>query len=361
LKGAGAVVLTLALGLAHSGAAASTGPHPVTGRGDTGAVASAHDCVPRSAAERGDARVAWKQLENPVFALDHMTKDQTIRLVDGAWHLFFSENLGAAPESTRTGHWVGTDLDEWSAAPPAGQWDSPDLTRATDGSYVLAHQLPDPANAELRKIFASTATDLAGPWSEPARLVPGLFEGERIIDAALAHTSRGLFLIFKRGLHQSTEQHDELAWSPSGSLDGPWEYLGEPDLPWSENFQFLPIDGKWHVLVTTIPVHRPALYRLVGDPSDPQAWLRWKRVRVFDVPEEAWNRGRTPGITHETANSAYLCDARRLDGYWYLFYAGSTELQTFDGRGHAKIGVARSKDLERWKVPPKPKQPLGTG
>jgi hypothetical protein len=48
--------------------------------------------------------VAWRRLENPVFALDHLTKDLTIRLVDGKGHLFFSENLGTAPESTRTGH-----------------------------------------------------------------------------------------------------------------------------------------------------------------------------------------------------------------------------------------------------------------
>jgi len=76
------------------------------------------------------------------------------------------------------------------------------------------------------------------------------------------------------------------------------------------------------------------------------------KVRAFDVPQDAWNRGHTPGITHETANSGYLCDARKLDGYWYLFYAGSTELTEFDGRGHAKIGVVRSKDLQHWQVPP---------
>jgi hypothetical protein len=106
------------------------------------------------------------------------------------------------------------------------------------------------------------------------------------------------------------------------------------------------------VLVTEIPIHRPKLYRLAGDPNDPESWRHWTLVRQLDVPAEAWNGGETPGITHETANAAYLCDARRLDGYWYLLYAGSTELATFEGRGHAKIGVARSKDLERWEVPP---------
>jgi len=316
------------------------------------AVPDAHDCVPRKAADRGDAHVAWKQLRNPIFAIDHMTKDETIRLIDGTWHLFFSERLGGDAESTRTGHWVTTDLASWRPAPPAQLWGSPDITRAADGAYVLTYQLPDAANPGTDKIYASTASDPDGPWSDPIRLVPGLFQSERLIDAALAHTAHGLFVMFKRGLHDSSDQHIGVAWSPSGSLDGPWTYLGEPDLPWSENFEFVPINGTWNIVLTTIPIHRPALYRLAGDPSREKAWLRWKKVRAFDVPQEAWNRGHTPGITHETANSGYLCDARKLDGHWYVFYAGSTELTEFDGRGHAKIGIARSKDLQHWQVPP---------
>ena len=55
--------------------------------------------------------------------------------------------------------------------------------------------------------------------------------------------------------------------------------------------------------------------------------------------------------TGEIANAAYLCDARPLDGHWYLFYAGSTELDRFGGRGYAKVGIARSTDLVRWEVP----------
>lgn len=320
-------------------------PKPIALRG-------AHDCVPRRQAERGDARATWKKLKNPIFETDHMTKDEAIRLVDGRWELFFSERLGTDPESTRTGHWASTDLHDWSPRPPNQSWGSPDITSLVDGTLVITHQIQDPANPDISRIHATTARDPDGPWSTPVPLVPDAFPDERVIDAGLAYTRDGLFLMFKRGLHTATVQHVGVARSPSGSLAGPWEIVGEPDLPWSENFEFLPIDGTWHALVTTIPIHEPALYRLVGDPSDPQSWLHWKKVRTLEVPQESWNRGRTPGITHETANSAYLCDARRLDGYWYLFYAGSTELTQFEGRGHAKIGVARSKDLKHWKVPP---------
>jgi hypothetical protein len=319
--------------------------------GSTGAVPGAHDCVPRKAVERGDARVAWKRLRNPILATDHMTKDQTIRLVDGQWHLFASERF-EAPDPQLAGHWVSDDLTGWSPAPPAQRWGSPDITRDRDGRYLVTHQVDDPVEPDVNQLFATAFDDELGATTASTQLVPGLFPDERLIDAALAHTEHGLFLFFKRGFHNSSVQHDELAWSPSGSIDGPWQHLGEPDLPWSENFELLPIDGRWHVVLTTIPVHHPALYRLDGDPSDERSWLRWKKVRIFDVPEESWNRGRTPGITHETANSAYLCDARRLDGHWYLFYAGSTELTTFEGRGHAQIGVARSDDLVHWRVPP---------
>jgi hypothetical protein len=331
--------------------AAPTAAVPQGDPEEAGTVPGAHECVPGTKRGRGDAKVAWKQLENPVFALDHMTKDQSLRLVDGQWHLFFSERLLNDDESTRTGHWVSTDFKEWSPAEPRRLWGSPDITRAADGNYVLSHQLPHPTIPDVSRISYATAPDPSGPWSESVEFVPELFPGERIIDAAVAHTGDGLYLMFKRGLHESIEQDMHVIRSAGGSLAGPWEYLGMPDLPLSENFQFLVVDGKWHLLATRIPQHQPLLFRLKGDPTEPESWLRWKQVREFKIPDEDWNTGRNPGFDHEVANSSYLCDARELDGYWYLVYAGSTELETFDGRGHAKLGVARSKDLRKWEVP----------
>jgi hypothetical protein len=319
---------------------------------DAGALAGAHDCI---VGDPASVRVAWSELGNPVYATDHMTKDQTVRVVDGRWYLLSSERWEAGqPEGQRVSAVSSDDLRSWDVAgdAPEDWWGSPDITRDEAGRYVLTHQLRDPNNADISRIVYRTAPDPAGPWDEPRRLVPGLFEDQRTIDAALARTQWGTFVMFKRGLHDAIEQHTEVAWSPSGSLDGPWQHLGEPDVGWTENFQFLVIDGTWHVLLTTIPIHVPTLFRLTGDPSDPASWLHWEKVASFEIPQEDWNRGEVAGITHETANSAYLCDARAADGYWYLFYAGSTELTTFEGRGHAKIGIARSRDLQSWEVPP---------
>jgi hypothetical protein len=318
-----------------------------------GAIPQAHECVPKTRADRGDARIPWKQLRNPILEFDdHMIKDQTLRLIDGEWHLFYSERF-EVPAPGGTGHAVSADLTGWETIerqfPEQG---SPDITRAEDGRYLITSQRNDPSGSEVNQLVYQSATDPNAEWSPPGQLVAGEFTGERIIDAGLAHTKRGLFLLFKRGLHDDIIQPIALAHSPSGSPDGPWEILGEPSLTFAENFQFLVIGGTWHVLTTKIPVHVPTLYRLVGDPSKPESWLKWKEVAKFEIPQAAWNEGRTPGITHETANSAHLCDARKLDGYWYLTFAGSTELETFEGRGHAKIGIARSRDLKKWEVPP---------
>ena len=319
----------------------------------TGAIPRAHECVPKQRAERGSATIPWKRLRNPILEFDdHMVKDQSLRMINGEWHLFYSERF-EMPEPGGIGHAVSTDLTDWTTVerqfPEQG---SPDITRSGNRNYLITSQRNDPSGGELNQLVYQAAADPNDQWSAPAQLVQRAFADERIIDAALAHTKYGLFLLFKRGFHEEIIQPIALAHSPSGSPDGPWEILSEPSLTFAENFQFLVIKGTWHVLTTKIPVHVPTLYRLVGDPSDPQSWSNWKDVDTFEIPEEAWNKGLTPGITHETANSAHLCDARALDGYWYLTYAGSTELETFEGRGHAMIGIARSRNLKKWEVPP---------
>ncbi|MGH9026480.1 MAG: hypothetical protein ACRDWD_10270 [Acidimicrobiia bacterium] len=302
------------------------------------------DCV-----SDDQAPVSWDQARNPVISLpDQALKNETVTVIDGRWYLITSYRF----EDERVGSvlFESDGLATWTQREARLPDDnSPNLTREGGGNYVLTFQSVDTGGAT--RLYYRTSPDLV-TWSDRRPLFPDAFPGQRLIDPGLAHTANGLFLMFKRG-ERDGPQFSEVAWSESGDLDGPWELLGEPDTKPLEDFQFLVIDGAWHVLGTEIPiVHVPVLYRLVGDPADPESWLHWEEVGRFEIPEESWNEGATPGITHETANASFLCDARAADGYFYLFYGGSTELDTFAGRGHAKIGVARSRDLQTWEVPP---------
>jgi hypothetical protein len=107
-------------------------------------------------------------------------------------------------------------------------------------------------------------------------------------------------------------------------------------------------------MATSDNLDQPWLFTLSGDPDRPEGWLHWTDAYPLDVPGQAFDSG--PGISslgYEHANSAYLCATGPGPGAEvYLFYAGSSELTQFDGWGHAAIGVARSRDLVHWQVPP---------
>jgi hypothetical protein len=279
----------------------------------------------------GAASIPWDRLRNPVFSLpDAAVKDVAVRLVDGRWRLLFS-HVREDPFRFRIGLTSSEDLLQWS---PVELWDqpevggvaSPDVTRDRNGTYIVTYNSHTRDVTGETKLYARTSANFQS-WSAPQRLALEVRPrpDDRLIDAAVAHARTGLVLGYN---YQS--DHFEVAWSPSGSIEGPWRRVGVADTGPFENYQFLVIDGAWHMLGTTIPIHHELLYRLDGSPDRQSSWLRWTLVREFDVPSEAWNR--PPG---EVANAAFLCDARPLDGHWYLFYAGSTELDRFGGRGHA--------------------------
>lgn len=313
--------------------------------------------------------IAWSRLRNPILSYDNSgVRDIAIRWRNGAWHLFFTSVVGNGPD-WRVASANATDLSSWTdplvwpAQPGTQGLASPDVTRRPDGTYVVTYQ-SDPGEASppgQDKLYYRTSTDLSS-WSPPRRLMPSIHPApsDRLIDAALAWTAHGLFLGYKYGTPDG-HQHFEMAWSPSSSLAGPWRYLGRPNITvygdTIENYQFLSIDGVWNLLATSNMFDRPWLFSLTGDPSDPQAWLQWSPGRELEVPAESWNRAPgVPGVNFELANSAYLCDARRVDGHFYLLYVGANELQSYGGWGHTRLGIARSTDLTRWEVPCPPGQ-----
>ena len=352
---------------ACSGSAAtpSAVPHGPPGYSAAEAAGGAsHDCiVPGS----GSPRLTWSNLRNPVLSSSTAgVKDQALIWWDGSWHMLFSYVTGehASPGQE---HWdiataTSRDLVHWSA-PSAwpdqpGGIASPDIVRSPDGRFVATYDgPPDEGQANQAKLYYRTSTDLIH-WSPPVPLAPTLHPQAdvRMIDAALAWTGNGLILGYKVGT-TSQRQAFEIAWSPSGALDGPWQIVGQPSVSvygdTFENYEFVVIDGRWRLVATSNVGDQPWMYTLGGPPSRPSSWLRWTGGNQLLIPSAAWDSG--PGassVGFEQANSVFLCAINPRGGVVYATYAGSTELTEFGGWGHAAVGIARSTDLVHWQVPP---------
>jgi hypothetical protein len=223
------------------------------------------------------------------------------------------------------------------------------------------YQAPTGRAEDARTLLHSTSRDLVD-WSAPVDFAASVLDPAlRNIDGALAHHGGRFFLGWK------SVQSFLVTRSAGPELDGRWlEPLpvdarlrfGPSSMShaWAENFQFLQLDGAWHMVATArapgLPLsrhvytgsHEPHLYLMDGSGEELADWTRWICKRRLEIPQEDWNRGMH-------ANSAFLADWREHDGHFYLFYAGSQDHERFGGRGHAKLGVARSRDLVRWEVP----------
>ena len=99
----------------------------------------------------------------------------------------------------------------------------------------------------------------------------------------------------------------------------------------------------------------------------PSSWLHWTRAEDARHPRTVLgHRARrlvasgsstptrsssaTPAPAPPTAAPTPAATTP-APGYYYVTYAGSSELTRFGGWGHAEIGIARSTDLVHWQVP----------
>ncbi|MHB8219973.1 MAG: glycoside hydrolase family protein [Acidimicrobiales bacterium] len=351
---------------ASGGASTSTSRSPALTAAQIEAGAG-HACVVGGS---GTPHVTWPQVANPIISYSNAgAKDEAVIWAGGRWHMLFSYMTHSASDPGGV-RWniataTSTDMVHWSAPDP---WPaqigvvgvaSPDIVREPSGEYVVTYQSnAGPTTSTQDKLFYRTSSDLVH-WSTPKTLARNLAPGpaDRQIDPALAFTGHGLILGFKASVGSSTAQEFEIAASYSGSLTGPWVLLGQPNVSvyqnTVENYEFVHAAGHWQLIATTNLLDQPWIFQLTGNPTTPTAWLKWGRGRQLIVPSQAWNSG--PGISSvgfEHANSAFLCNARATDGYYYLLYAGSTELTQFGGWGHARIGIARSRDLVHWEAAP---------
>ena len=303
-----------------------------------------HDCIvgtpPRS--------VDWSALRNPILSLrDIGVKDQALQWSGGEWHMLFSdmtETASAPFVRFSVAISSSSDLMRWTSPRIiASNAASPDIVRDPSGRFVVTYQTP--SGLEYR----TTSDASLRSWSAAHSLGRGL--ASRMIDGALAFTGGGVILGFKAG---TATQHFEIAFAPS--LNGTFHLVGRPDIEiysdTVENYEFLTIHGRWHLVATSNTLDQPFLFSLgPGDPSLPSTWLHWVGGRQLAIPSQSFNTSSgISSVTFEHANSAFLCVGPQ--GENYLTYAGSTELTVFGGWGHARIGIVRSKDLVNWQAPP---------
>ena len=187
---------------------------------------------------------------------------------------------GRAARALQRGGVVEPDLRHWTAPRViADNAASPDIVRSPSGTFIVTYQTPQglayrtSSNASLRS------------WSAPHPLGRGL--AHRMIDAALAFTGHGVILGFKAG---TTTQHFEIAWAPT--LSGTFRLVGQPDIvvydDTVENYEFVTVDGAWHLVATSNTLDQPFLFTLgPGDPATPSTWLHWSAGQSLTVPSAA--------------------------------------------------------------------------
>jgi hypothetical protein len=325
---------------------AATGGYAATtvGAATTVAPGQDHACI----VGRPPPSVDWSALRNPILSFPAVgVKDQALQWSGGAWHMLysamtarraaphvhFSVSISSSPNLLR---WTQPRVIAENAA-------SPDIVRAPSGTFVVTYQTPEGL------AYRTAASATLQSWSVAHPLGRGL--ARRMIDAALAFTGHGVILGFKAG---TTTQHFEIAWAPT--LSGTFRLVGRPDIvvygDTVENYEFLTVDGGWHLVATSNTLDQPFIFALgPGDPATPSTWLHWTGGRELSVPAQPFDSGSgISSVNYEHANSAFLCVGPL--GEDYLTYAGSTELSQFGGWGHARIGLARSTDLVQWQVPP---------
>lgn len=306
--------------------------------------------------------IDWGTLRNPVVAWDdRRIKDQVMAFHDGHFWVIGSIAFedGERREATVPTYVRSEDWQSWEEIPvPEGGFGSPDLTLHDDVWHVV-FQHPDPLVPENRRLFWTTTPDLL-TWTPRVEIASNVLEERSIIDGALARKNGRTHLLLK----WRTEDLPWIAITADDDLTAPWPVDGrlvagteQAFHGFAENGQFIDVDGRIRMLATARDPegfrcgsvytcsHEPFLYDFAsGDGSKAEDWSHWRHKTQLRVPYEEWNP-----VMH--ANTGFLADWRAHDGFFYLSYSGSLDHESFAGRGHGKIGLARSRDLMHWRLP----------
>jgi len=263
-------------------------------------------------------------------------------------------------------HYRSTDFIDWQPYPdtmgPDGALAASINITLIDGLWHGLFQTTGPTHPDQSRIYRSTSDNLVD-WVPGVEVSPGLLPGESTIDGAIFRKAGYYYVVTKwRGpqlpmVTRSLTNELDQNFLPAEQmvLQPPDVFLGVGP-GWGENFQLIDIDGSIRLVATARDpegfrclndftcTHEPFIYQLAaGDGSEFGHWLHWDHKAHLRAPYEDWNP-----VMH--ANTGFINDWRHHDGFFYLTYSGSLDAESFERRGHGKIGVARSRDLVHWRV-----------
>lgn len=311
--------------------------------------------------------IDWLSIKNPVYRKWRWSvKDACMLYEDGTFYLFFSAFY--RDRGRIRSHVVAVKTKDWKAfSEPIfiidgrdGSWTgmcSPNISRIADrflltfNSWGGSHP-----NGRTNNLFYIISDDLES-WSSPEPIAENLVDDYSVIDIALAENKGKYYVMLKEEEDLSGQRTKITKIAVGDALNADFQWIGNGKCTFRvqngsesqrihENYQFIVIDGNWHVLSTDYSPHRPWLYRMESSGLDvaDEDWLTWIDGYELEVPQECFN-------PNHRSNAAFLADWRHHAGYFYLLYAGRRQGITHAGRGHNKLGLARSRDLKNWEVP----------
>jgi hypothetical protein len=307
--------------------------------------------------------IDWDNLPNPQYSHEGWsTKDACMVYHNDTFYIFFSAFYW--DDGRERSHVTGVKTKDFRTfSDPLFLWHgrdegwigvcSPNITKVGDTFYLTYNSWGD-KRGKFNQLFYATSKDLEN-WEHKKPLARNVTKGFRAIDAAMAYEGGKYYVTWK----QRVFGKDCFRMACADSMEGPFEYAGHGYARFlmpsgvengliHENFEFIKIDGRWHVLVTDYrpEPHAPYIYRMEGSGMEPEDWLKWVDGRKIDIAMEPFN-------TEHQANASFLADWRDKDGFFYLLYAGRTEDRSHAGRGDNKLGLSRSTDLINWFIPGK--------
>jgi predicted GH43/DUF377 family glycosyl hydrolase len=329
------------------------------GRGNNKiALARSNDLVHWDSPGKQISRIEWNKLRNPIFSYPHWsTKDACVIRKDDYYYIFCSAFY--YDRGRERSHVTGFKTKDFlNYSEPLFIWDgtergwigmcSPNITKVKDKYYLTYNSWGD-KQGKPNDLFYAVSDDLEN-WQKHLPLADNLTK-KRDIDAAVQYHNNKYYLIWKQGRPHRTRI------AVASKMSGQWSFIekGFPELLMKdrsyngkvhENFQFIKIKDKWHLMTTA---YKPGpttfyLYQMEGKGRKDSDWLYWEKGRKILMPQEYFN-------TKSNSNAGFIADWTEYDGWYYMIYAGRTQGNTHARRGDNRLGLARSRDLVNWEKP----------